>query len=294
MYKTIILLWIIFLTFYIFSTHIKRIMLYQPSSPQIKKYDRFYKKILQLIESPNYFINTLVNTIDNEKLDTVHIINPDTSKCIIFFHGNNGNLSMRFDIIKFLYNYASIVIFDYRCYGKSSGNINNLCEKLLQIDADTIWNYTRNELKYKANDISLFGESLGCSLAVYLASKMSRNMDSINYPHSLILNAPFYSLSSMIEFIFSKINSKFVGKILAFFIGNEYKTNKCIQFINHKTKIAIAHSPRDEIIPYHQGWNLYQSISKIHTKNHFININGTHHNLGLTNEYVYTLADIYD
>jgi len=82
--------------------------------------------------------------------------------------------------------------------------------------------------------------------------------------------------------------------ILSPIIGREYPSDEMIKFINHQTKILIAHSPRDEIIPYDEGYRLYKSVSQSHPGIQFINITGTHNNLGLTDQYIYSLADMFN
>jgi hypothetical protein len=269
-------------------------ILYHPIPANVNKYERFYGKLYQMAESKNFVEKTTVRTIDGIMLDGIYIKNPDTDKCIIFFHGNAGNISMRFDMVKFLYNYASVLIFDYRSFGKSSGEISNLSSNGLIKDAEAIWKYTVEKIGVKANNISFFGESLGCSIAIYLTAKLSSDFDSNNYPHSLILNSPFFSLKSMIDITFNKLNIGFVGKIITLLFGREFMSNEWIQLINYRTKIIIAHSPRDEVIPYMEGLKLYNLISETHTNTKFINITGTHNNLGLTDNYIYTLADIFN
>lgn len=261
-----------------------------------EKYYRYFQKIFHLTgsENSNNVNNYMIKTSDNIFLDTIHIINPDKSKCIIFFHGNAGNLTIRFDMIKFLYNYASIIIFDYRSYGRSTGDATSLSSHSLHKDAQAIWNFATNKLGIHPNDISLFGESLGCAIAIELASKLSENMDSKFYPHSLILNAPFYSLSSMITSTFNKLNLGFLSKIVSAFVGREYCSDQWIKLINHRTKIIIAHSPRDEIVPFDQGLKLYKLIANIHANTKFITLSGTHNNLGLPENYIYALADLFD
>ena len=294
MYKKIFLSMIILLVIFIIMLYIKNILLYHPTISNSFKYDKFYCKLLNLAESNNHVNRHQIKTIDNILLDAVSIKNPSSDKYIIFFHGNSGNLSMRIDMIKFLYNYASVLIFDYRSFGKSSGDSSNLSSRGLLIDADAVWNFALVELKINANCISFFGESLGCSVAVALASKLSKEMNTDNYPHSLILNAPFYSLGSMIEYLFNKFNGGILGKGISFILGGEYQTCEWIKYINHQTKIIIAHSPRDEVIPYQQGWQLYSTISDVHPYIKFININGTHNNMALTDQYIYALADLFD
>lgn len=294
MYKKMLFMLVVIIIILILIIYLKKILLYRPSLTIPEKYEKFNNKLIKLTGSRNYVQNYLVETDDNIMLDTVYIKNMETTKSIIFFHGNSGNLSMRFDMIKFLYNYASIIIFDYRSFGRSTGNSFNLSSKILKNDAKTIWNFAISNLGILPKNISLFGESLGCSIAIHLASILSKKMDEQYYPHSLVLNSPFYSLGSMIEYMFSKINIGSVGKLLSLFIGNEYQSNEWIKFINQQTKIIIAHSPRDEIIPYREGQNLFNSIMRTHPNAKFVNITGTHNNLGLTDNYIYALADIFN
>ena len=293
-YKKIFWLIIILVILAIVLSYVKSIMLYHPIPANIEKYDKFYQRLIQLTESKKYVLNYIVPTIDGILLDTVYVKNPDTNKCIIFFHGNAGNISMRFDIIKFLYHYASIIIFDYRSFGKSTGDSTLLSANNLKKDADAIWNFAITNLNIDPNNISFFGESLGCAIAISLAADLSKTMDSGYYPHSIICNSPFNSLASMVEVTFNKINLDFIGKLLSFFMGSEYRSDELIKYVNHKTKIILAHSPRDEIVPYNEGRRLYSAISQVHPNVKFINITGTHNNLGLTDQYIYALADLYD
>lgn len=274
-------------------SYLKNSLIYNPIKASEEKYNNFYQKIYRLVESKDHVINTFVKTSDNILLDTLYLKNPDSDVCVIFFHGNTGNLSMRFDMIKFIYNSASVLIFDYRSYGKSSGSLLFISDNNLQVDADAIWSYVQTDLKYTPNKISLFGESLGCSIAISLGAKLSKTLNSELYPHSIVLNSPFYSLTSMIKIIFNKLRIEFAGCLLSAIYGAEYKSNVQIQYINHITKIIIAHSPRDERIPYKESQKLYNLISSTHPNAKFITISGTHDNLWLTDPYIYALSELY-
>jgi|SRR5579872_411768 len=293
-YKTLLIILIIILFIVALLSYVKSVMLYYPMPANEDKYKRFYRKLLTLTESKDYIINSKVKTSDDILLDSIYIQNPDSEKCIIFFHGNAGNISMRFDMIKFLYNYCSIVIFDYRSYGKSSGHNVDLSESTLYLDAKAIWNYVTLTLQYKPSSISLFGESLGCAICIKLVYELSKTHNPFNYPHSLILNSPFYSLAAMINTIFSKINLLPIGQIISSVYGLEYQSKDLIKYLNHYTKILIAHSMRDEIVPFEQGKKLYEEISSVHSWVKFVTITGTHNNLGLTDNYIYHLAEIYN
>jgi len=198
---------------------------------------------------------------------------------------------MRFEMVKYLYNYASVIFFDYRSFGNSTGSKYKLNAKCLRRDAKAIWQYAC-DLGFEGNMISLLGESLGCAVTIMLAAHLSIKMKAENYPHAVILNAPFYSLSAMANHFLSKYNCKKIGDILTPYI-KEYESSRLIKFINHRTIIVIAHSLKDETIPYSQGVQLYEETLKYRKNIHFIQVNGSHNDMNLTDEYIYLLARIF-
>jgi hypothetical protein len=279
---------ILFITYHI----IKKMILYRPISITGDKYQNFYSKLSNYLVSQNDLIeNVSIRTPDDFSLDTLHVKNPNTDICIIYLHGNEGNLTMRYDMIKFLYNFGSVFIFDYRSYGKSTGSIADLsCEGLCN-DAQYIWEYVTSTLNYHPNKVTLFGESLGCSIAIKLASDLSKTFNDNLYPNSLILNAPFSALSSIICHFLKKIGIILPESLLSL-IETEYNSIEWIRYVSYATKIIIAHSPNDEMIPYSDAQKLYSAISSDHPNVKFINISGTHNRIGLTNNYVYSVSDI--
>lgn len=296
MYKNIFFLVIVLIILFILINYLKCNILYLPTPASPQKYDRFISRLQQLSssENKNNVKNFYVRTDDGIFLDTIYLKNPDTKKCIIFFHGNGGNIAMRFDMIKFLYNYASVIVFDYRSFGRSTYNNSALSSTDLQRDADAIWDYTINTLNIDANNICLFGESLGCSIAIYLAAKLSQNLDERYYPYALILNSPFYSLSNMIKLTFAKINLTYIGYVISWIFGREYQSNEWMSLINSRIKIIIAHSPRDEIIPFSEGKLLFEIAQRYELNAKFILLTGTHNDVGLTDNYIYALAEIFN
>jgi len=275
-------------------SYVKNFLIYYPHKVTLYKYASFHDRVKKLVEVEDYVISAFVKTTDNIFLDTLYVKNPDSDKCIIFFHGNAGNLTMRYDMINFLYTYASVLIFDYRSYGRSDGYVIFSSDVSMQTDSDAIWSYCVNVLKYSPSKISLFGESLGCAAALKLSAELCKSFESDSYPHSVVLNAPFYSLGSMIRVIFEKLRMGFVGNFFSMIYGSEYKSDMLIQCINPQVKIIIAHSLHDEIIPYAEGFKLYKLVSDTHPNIKFINISGSHNNLYLTDAYIYALSAAYE
>lgn len=291
--KKIIITMTIIILFLLLIPYLRAFILYNPTKADPKKYQKFYQKLENLTESSDYVKKFMIQTIDNVILDTIYIQNPDTNRCIIFFHGKGGNISMKYDIIKFLYNYASIVIFDYRSYGKSTGNRVTISFKKIMIDARTIWNFVVQDLGIQPNLITLFGESLGCSIVIYLAAELCQKMDYSCCPHSIVLNAPFYNLASLIETYFNKLKIGMIGKLFSLIFGKEYLSNEMIKYIGSDVKIIIAHSPNDETIPYSEGLKLFYSIYGTHTNSKFVSTSGSHDNMTLTDNYIYLLAELF-
>lgn len=291
---SLIIIIIILILLVIILPYIKNNVLYHPLPANNDKYNKFYKKLAQLVETENDFQNHKIKTIDGVHLDVIYLINHDSDKCIIFFHGNAGNISTRFDVIKFLYNYASVITFDYRSFGKSENTYGYINANMLHIDAKTVWMHAINKLNILPSNISFFGESLGSAIALNLAAVLSKKMNEHHYPHSVICNASFASLDSMVEEIFRNIKMGFAGKIFGAIYGTDYRPINDIKFINHKTKIILAHSPNDEIIPYTESQKLYNAVANIHPNISFITIGGTHNNLNLSDEYIYSLANLFN
>lgn len=274
--------------------YIKKILLYVPTEANVIKYEIFFSRIKKLICNDEYIISRMIDTDDSVLLDTLYLKNPDSDICVIYFHGNAGNISMRFEMIRFLYNHASVLIYDYRGYGRSSGSIYTLSERTMLDDSKNIWKYCVNVLSYAPDKISLFGESLGCSISLCLCADLSRETYDNRYPHSVVLNAPFYSLESMIQIILNKAKLGFISGFLSKILSGEYYSNSFIKYIHPNTKVLVAHSQYDEIIPYLEGIKLYKTITSTHPHTQFINISGSHNNLYLTDSYIYALSFLYE
>lgn len=270
--------------------HLKRCIIYFPGRTTEEKFNKFKQKLISLTGSEDDVNERNIQTRDRFEINTMHIKNPSNNKCIIIFHGNAGTIATRYDIIKFMYNFCSVVIFDYRTYGKSTGVRTDLCSTSLCADALAVWNYTVKDLGYAPNNIVLIGESLGTSVATWLASHLSEDLNSAEYPAGLVLNSPFFSLSSITESKLKNMNYGLLHKILIPFL-REYTTNQWIQSVSHRIKIIVAHSQFDEVIPYREAVKLFFTI-RDRPNSLFININGTHNNIGLTDEYIYCIAEL--
>jgi fermentation-respiration switch protein FrsA (DUF1100 family) len=105
---------------------------------------------------------------NGKKLHGWYFSLPDASKTVLISHGNAGNLTYRAGLVKLLLQAgASVFVYDYRGYGKSTGSpsLKGLCE-----DADAAYNYLVEKMEVQPKDIITFGESIGSGAACELAA----------------------------------------------------------------------------------------------------------------------------
>jgi predicted alpha/beta-fold hydrolase len=278
---------------YIFLNKAKHSILYHPKEANVEIYENFFED-LRTSFGPENVVEMKIKQLEPKcTLDSVLIKHPNNKqkRCMILCHGNAGNLSSTFEMIKFLRTYADVIAFDYRSYGRSSGNKSELSSKILIEDANLVLQHALSK-GYKLENIALVGVSLGCAVATALAAQLCEKSKN-TYPYALILNAPFYSLKSMMEVFAGKFGIGPVGKLVGSIIGNEYQTDELIKKINNKTTIFIAHSPKDEVIPYTQSQNLFTQVKSIHPNTKLFKLVGTHNDIKPETDYMCALSEIF-
>jgi alpha-beta hydrolase superfamily lysophospholipase len=89
---------------------------------------------------------------------------------LLWFHGNAGNITYRYDMIREMMELPVVVfIIDYRGYGHSSGGPPRA--KLVCEDGERAWNYLVAERNIPPAHIAIYGHSMGGAVAIDLASK---------------------------------------------------------------------------------------------------------------------------
>ena len=166
----------------------------------------------------------------------------DSAKGLIFYlHGNGGSIESYADVAAFYGAlHYDVCMFDYRGYGKSEGNINNL-EQLFE-DNQTVYNEMKKQ--YPEEKIILLGYSLGTGFAAKLASE--------NRPQRLILQAPYYSLKDMMMRQY-KIIPTF---ILKYNIATNEYLKKCTM------PITVFHGTSDNTIYYGSSLKLKKEFKQ--------------------------------
>ena len=88
---------------------------------------------------------------------------------VLFCHGNGGNVTYRAEVIRMLHDRVgvTVLVFDYRGYGKSEGSPD---EAGVLADARAARTWLAEKTGVAENQIVLMGESLGGAVAVDLAA----------------------------------------------------------------------------------------------------------------------------
>jgi uncharacterized protein len=176
---------------------------------------------------------------------------------LIYFHGNAGNLSWRGNSIFILAGALgqSVLIIDYPGYGKSSGRPS---EAGCYAAADAAYEWVTKTQRIEAENILLYGGSLGGGVAVDLASRQ---------PHrALILVKTFTSLPDVGA---SKMPYFPVRLLMRNQFNSLSKLSRC------KQPIFIAHGDADTLVPYSQGKRLYEAAPG---PKEFLTLPGADHN----------------
>jgi fermentation-respiration switch protein FrsA (DUF1100 family) len=225
-----------------------------------------------LLLTPEYsgmqFEDVSLLTEDNVTLHGWYIPRPEASQTLLFFHGNAGNIADRLDSLKVFHDLGlSILIIDYRGYGLSEGKTS---EAGTYRDAEAAWNYLLEQKKLSAEDIVIFGRSLGGAVATWLAQQQQ--------PAALILESTFTSVKDMAAGIYPFLPVSWLSRF-------HYASIDRIERIN--CPIMIIHSPDDELVPYRMAEQLYQQAK---TPKSFFRLNGGHNDGFLSSQPHYSEA----
>lgn len=195
-----------------------------------------------------------LTTSDGIELNAWWIENPDARATLLFLHGNAGNISHRLNSLEIFYKLGlSVLIIDYRGYGKSRGKPS---EQGTYIDAETAWTYLSNEKNIPPENIIIFGRSLGGAIAARLAEK---------HPSAaLIMESSFTAISDIGKHYYPYLPTSLLARI---------KYPSIDKISNVTSPVLIIHSHDDEIIPYQHGEELYEAAKEPKS---FLDINGGH------------------
>ncbi len=174
---------------------------------------------------------------------------------LLYFHGNGGNISHRLERTRMLVDGLGldVVLVDYRGYGASEGRPD---EAGLYADGEAMYE-AAGARGFPPDRIVLFGESLGCAVAIETALRRPSR--------ALILEAPFLSVRRMARSVFPL----FPAFLLRTRFDNEAKITRV------SIPKLIAGSDADDVVPFSQTRRLFEKAVEPKT---FYLIRGALHN----------------
>jgi len=200
------------------------------------------------------FDSVTLTTSDNEQLHGWFIPADPARGTLLFFHGNAGNISHRLDSIRLFHELGlSVLIFDYRGYGQSTGT---LTEKGTYRDAGAAWQYLVAQRGIPPERIILFGRSLGAGIAAELATRQAAA--------GVILESAFTSVPDVAAELYPWLPVRWLSRY-------QYNTRK--QLADIHSPVLIVHSRDDEIISYANGEQLFAAANE---PKQFLELRGGH------------------
>lgn len=203
------------------------------------------------------------------QINGLHFFRPSPAGLILYFHGNTRSIKgwAKYARDFYRYNY-DVVLVDYRGFGKSTGKRS---EQAMLRDMQFV--YEKLKEQYPEDHLILYGRSMGSGFATKLAAD--------NHPRYLILDAPYYSFSKVVERFLPILPVRLV-------LRYHLRTDKWIRQV--RCPVYIIHGTRDWLIPIRHSENLQKANPKKIT---LIRIaGGGHNNLPGFDEYHGFVRDI--
>ena len=174
---------------------------------------------------------------------------------LLYFHGNGGNASHRLERTKLLVEGLGldVCLVDYRGYGQSTGRPD---EQGLYADGEAIWDAAAAR-GFTPDRIVLFGESLGCAVAIETAIRRGCA--------GVILETPFASVAAMAR--------RYYPFVPPFLIRTRYDNEAKIAAVTAPKLIVAAE--RDDVVPPEHATRLFETAREPKV---FYSIRGATHN----------------
>ncbi len=196
-----------------------------------------------------------IETADGERLRGWIMRAPAPRANVVYFHGNGANLSNWLPILTGIVKRGySVVAFDYRGYGKSTGHPT---EQGLYRDVDAV--VKQASAARSASIPTLYwGRSLGATMAAYAAT--------VQPPDGIILESGFGNARAAVR-------DSTILLALSLFSSYRFPT---ADFVNRAARpVLVMHGNRDSVIPFARGRELFDALT---VPKQFFVVEGGDHN----------------
>jgi len=175
---------------------------------------------------------------------------------ILFLHGNAENISTHFANVVWLTEAGfDAFVIDYRGYGRSEG-VPDLDG--LHLDAAAALDWLLAMPSVKADEVIVFGQSLGGAIALETVANSSRKNDLAG----LVVEGAFSGYRAIAR---EKLASFWLTSLLRWPIGltinNRYDPKKAAAALS-PTPVLIVHGQTDDVVPPHHGEILFEAAAE--------------------------------
>jgi fermentation-respiration switch protein FrsA (DUF1100 family) len=195
---------------------------------------------------------------DGTRLHGWYVEHKKPRAVVLFAHGNAGNLSHRAEMLRILHDRVgvSVLIFDYRGYGRSDGSPN---EEGILDDARAARAWLGNRAHVDPSDIVLLGRSLGGGVMVDLAAR--------DGARALVLESAFTSLPDAAAHHYPWAPVRLLMRT---------RLDSLRKITSYHGPLLQSHGDADEVIPYELGRRLYNAAPG--TEKKFLTLPHNRHN----------------
>ncbi len=194
---------------------------------------------------------------DGTRLHGWYVPRDDANAVILFCHGNAGNITDRAGVLARLHDDvgASVLIFDYRGYGRSEGSPS---EDGVLADARAARAWLAKRAGVEEREIVLFGRSLGGAVAVDLAAE--------DGARGLVLQSTFTSIPDMAAYHYPWFPARGLLRT---------RLDSLAKIGSYRGPLLASHSRDDTIVPFALGERLFQAANE---PKQFIQLEDCDHN----------------
>lgn len=180
---------------------------------------------------------------DGTKLHAWYFEQAGSEHTVLMSHGNTGNISGRPALLEsILKTGASMFVYDYRGFGRSSGSPS--VEGVLD-DACAAFDYLVDKCGCSPEDIVLYGESLGAAITCQLTKRRSAK--------AMILQSGFSSIIKI-----SKHHIPLMHLYPAVLFPQPLLDSAAVLRQGHPP-LLVVHGHKDPVVPFSHGQELYES-----------------------------------
>jgi uncharacterized protein len=207
---------------------------------------------------------------DGTRLHGWYIAHPHARAAVLFCHGNGGNITDRAFAAQMLRGHVSVsvLLFDYRGYGRSEGRPNGAG---ILADARAARKWLAEREKIAERDVVVMGESIGGAVAVDLAAR--------DGARALVLENTFNSLADVAAYHYPWLPVRWAMRT---------RLDSAGLIGGYHGPLFQAHGDADAIVPIRFGRRLFDAA---HEPKTFFLMRGHNHNDRMPPEYYEALAE---